>query len=135
MKPQRSVLKKIIVIINKSFPDYFPDSRSVTPQRNVPAEDRVPADHRVPAEERLFSVRTELVTRLSDAVLNQLLDELLVKKIITQEEMNLVKTKHKEDKARDVIDMALSKGSETSLFLISAICEQDPWLAKRLNFS
>ncbi len=141
-------LKVLVGYYTKGFsPDYLPGPRRKTPmnvpaeervppQDRVPAEDGVPAEASVPAEDRLFSVRTEFVNRVSEPVLNQLLDKLLERHIINDDEMQSVRTKTtKADKVRDVIDMVRRKGTEASSVLIAALCEVDQCLSRELNFS
>ena len=74
------------------------------------------------------------MNRVSEAVLNQLLDELLQHRVITSEEMQSVTTKaSKANKARELIDTVQSKGAEASSALIAALCELDSHLSKVLN--
>ncbi|KAF1385204.1 hypothetical protein PFLUV_G00105310 [Perca fluviatilis] len=102
------------------------------PQRNDPAEDSVPAEDRYPPEDRLFLVRTQFVERVSDPVLNQLLDKLLERGVITDGEMQSVRTGRAE-KARDLMDTVRRKGRAASSVLISALCEVDPVLSTELR--
>ncbi|KAL7374099.1 hypothetical protein ABVT39_022168 [Epinephelus coioides] len=55
---------------------------------SIPAEDNVPAEDSVPAEQRLSSVQTQFVSRVSEPNLNQLLDKLLERQVINDDEMN-----------------------------------------------
>ncbi|KAK9528072.1 hypothetical protein VZT92_014568 [Zoarces viviparus] len=103
--------------------------RAEIQQRNVSAVDRVPAD------QKLFSVRTQFVDRVSDSVLNQLLDKLLEHRVITDAEMESTRTRNRADKARDAIDTVRRKGSIACSVLIAALCEVDPCLSGTLNFS
>ncbi|XP_078122283.1 uncharacterized protein LOC144527860 [Sander vitreus] len=97
-----------------------------TQQRNVPAEDSFPAEDSVPADEKLFNVRAEFIERVSDPVLNKLLDKLLEHHFINDEEMESVTTKKsRADKARDLIDMVRRKGPKASSLLISTLCKVD----------
>ncbi|XP_035863060.1 NACHT, LRR and PYD domains-containing protein 1-like [Sander lucioperca] len=102
------------------------------PRRNDPAEDSVPAEDSDPPEDRLLLVRTQFVERVSDPVLNQLLDKLLERGVITDGEMQSVRT-GRADKARDVMDTVRRKGSAASSVLISALCEVDPVLSRELR--
>uniref|UniRef100_A0A8C9YNP9 CARD domain-containing protein n=1 Tax=Sander lucioperca TaxID=283035 RepID=A0A8C9YNP9_SANLU len=72
--------------------------------------------------------------RVSDPVLNQLLDKLLQCDVITDEEMESVRTRGRADKARNLIDMVRRKGSKSSV-LISALCSLDPVLSRELRLS
>ncbi|XP_059182910.1 NACHT, LRR and PYD domains-containing protein 12-like [Centropristis striata] len=109
------------------------------PGRNVPAEDSVPAEHSVPAEDadppedKLLLVRTQFVKRVSDPVLNQLLDKLLELHVINDEEMQSLRAKGRADRARDVIDTVRRKGSAASSVLMEALCELDPHLSTVLR--
>uniref|UniRef100_A0A8D0D520 CARD domain-containing protein n=1 Tax=Sander lucioperca TaxID=283035 RepID=A0A8D0D520_SANLU len=76
--------------------------------------------------------RTQFVERVSDPVLNQLLDKLLERGVITDGEMQSVRT-GRADKARDVMDTVRRKGSAASSVLISALCEVDPVLSRELR--
>uniref|UniRef100_UPI0037E92A45 LOW QUALITY PROTEIN: NACHT, LRR and PYD domains-containing protein 1a allele 5-like n=1 Tax=Semicossyphus pulcher TaxID=241346 RepID=UPI0037E92A45 len=110
-------------------------SRRETLQSTVPAEDRAPAQDRAPAEKELLSLRTQFLSRVSEPVLNQLLDKLLQDGIITDDEMQSIRTKVKAEKARDVIDTVRRKGREASSVLIAALCELDPCLSRELNLN
>ncbi|XP_037612393.1 NACHT, LRR and PYD domains-containing protein 12-like [Sebastes umbrosus] len=121
------------------------DLRMEIPQRNIPAEDSVPAEGRVPpedsvrpedsvsAEERLRLVRSKFVDVMCDPNLNKLLDELLHRRVISDEEMQSIRTKTRADKARDLIDTARRKGTEASSVLIAALRKVDPWVSRELN--
>ncbi|KAK9529916.1 hypothetical protein VZT92_011462 [Zoarces viviparus] len=103
--------------------------RAKIQQRNVLAEDGLPAD------KKLFSVRVQFIKRVSDSVLNDLMDKLLHHRVITDAEMETAKTKKGAEKARAVIDMARNKGSDASSVLIDALHEVDEWLYGELKFS
>uniref|UniRef100_A0A3Q1IKG0 CARD domain-containing protein n=1 Tax=Anabas testudineus TaxID=64144 RepID=A0A3Q1IKG0_ANATE len=83
--------------------------------------------------QRLSSVRSEFVKRVSEPDLNQLLDELFQDGIINTEEMETAKTKSRADRAREVIDMVLKKGTQASSSLIAHLHELDPHLYQTLN--
>ncbi|KAF1394435.1 hypothetical protein PFLUV_G00000270 [Perca fluviatilis] len=124
------VTKKVLELINRndlvqSLPHTSSGPEGPTgPRRNDPAED---------SEKRLKEVRTEFVKRVSNPVLNQLLDKLLERDVITDEEMQSVRAKVGSEKAREVIDTVRGKGSEASLDLIAALCEVDPVLSRTLG--
>ncbi|XP_037620232.1 uncharacterized protein LOC119485029 [Sebastes umbrosus] len=101
---------------------------SVSAEDNVPPEDSVPAEDNVSPEERLRLVRTKFVNGMSDPNLNKLLDELLQRRVISDEEMESIRTKTRADKARDLIDTARRKGTEASRVLIAALRKDDPWV-------
>ncbi|XP_059182912.1 NLR family CARD domain-containing protein 3-like isoform X2 [Centropristis striata] len=103
------------------------------PRRNVPAEDSVPTEDADPPEEKLSLVRTEFVKRVSDPVLNQLLDKLLELHVINDEEMQSLRAKGRADRARDVMDTVRRKGSAASSVLMEALWELDPHLSTVLR--
>ncbi|KAL7373818.1 hypothetical protein ABVT39_014933 [Epinephelus coioides] len=107
-------------------------SKRDIPQSNVPEEDSVQAEDNVPADKRLFSVRAEFVSRVSEPNLNKLLDKLLEHHVINDEEMQSARTKVRADKARHVIDTVRNKGTEASSVLIAALCEVDSHLSRVL---
>ncbi|XP_029353106.1 uncharacterized protein LOC115038405 isoform X2 [Echeneis naucrates] len=92
-----------------------------------------PADKNFQAEEKLCAVRAEFIQRVSDTVLNQLLDKLLERGVISDAEMESARTKSRAEKAKDVIDSVRRKGSEASSFLISALCQLDPCVSRELS--
>ncbi|XP_051241868.1 baculoviral IAP repeat-containing protein 3 [Dicentrarchus labrax] len=112
---------------------YFPDSRRGSLPEKV--EENVQVEDSVPAQERLLSVRTEFINRVSDPALNQLLDKLLHRGIINDEEMQSARIKVQAEKARDIIDTVRKKGTRASSVLIAALCEVDPCISTELNLS
>ena len=86
-------------------------------------------------EELLLKVRNLLVDKVSEPVLNQLLDKLLQLGIINDEEMESVTRETKSNKARAVIDMVRRKGPQPSSVLIDHIRMLDPHLSKTLLLS
>ncbi len=73
---------------------------------------------------------------MSDDVVFKLLDKLLERRVITDGEMQSVKTKTPNaDRARDMIDTVRRKGTEASSVLIAALCEVDPYLSRHLKLS
>uniref|UniRef100_A0A8C7RD58 CARD domain-containing protein n=1 Tax=Oncorhynchus mykiss TaxID=8022 RepID=A0A8C7RD58_ONCMY len=88
------------------------------------------------AEQQLRSVRTEFVKQVSRPVLNELLDRLLQHTVIHQEEMESVKViAERAEKARDIIDMVLRKGTESCSRMINLLGELDPNLWSQLQIS
>ncbi|XP_067429420.1 NACHT, LRR and PYD domains-containing protein 12-like isoform X1 [Thunnus thynnus] len=85
--------------------------------------------------DRLLSVRTQFVERVSDQTLNRLLDHLLQRGFISEEEMESARAKSRADKARDVIDMVRNKGAEASSFLITNLRKLDAHFSKTLDLS
>uniref|UniRef100_A0A8C9YFY5 CARD domain-containing protein n=1 Tax=Sander lucioperca TaxID=283035 RepID=A0A8C9YFY5_SANLU len=102
-------------------------------QRSVPAEHSVPTDDSVPADKKLLSVRTQFVARVTNPVLDQLLDKLFEHEVITDGEMQSMKIEAKADKARDVIDTVRRKGTTASSVLIATLREADPCLSRALK--
>ncbi|XP_031670600.1 NACHT, LRR and PYD domains-containing protein 5-like isoform X2 [Oncorhynchus kisutch] len=85
---------------------------------------------------QLRSVRTEFVKRVSRPVLNELLDGLLQHTVINQEEMESVKViAERAEKARDIIDMVLRKGTESCSRMINLLREIDPYLWSMLQIN
>ncbi|XP_051237200.1 NACHT, LRR and PYD domains-containing protein 12 isoform X2 [Dicentrarchus labrax] len=115
---KKEVLKHVV---------YLTGLRRENQQRKVSVEDRVSA------EERVRSIRPQFVVRVSEPVLNRLLDKLFHQRIINDDEMESAKSKVRAERARDVNDMARKKGSEASSVLIAALCEVDPCLSKELK--
>ncbi|XP_032374962.1 NACHT, LRR and PYD domains-containing protein 12 isoform X8 [Etheostoma spectabile] len=113
--------------------DSIPAVESVPVVDSVPVGDIVPAVDSVPADKKLFSVRIQFLNRVTDPVLNQLLDQLLERHVINDAEMQSVRAKSREDKARDVIDTVRRKGAEACRVLIAALREVDPCLFRVLN--
>ncbi|XP_036790079.1 uncharacterized protein LOC110510685 [Oncorhynchus mykiss] len=88
------------------------------------------------AEQQLRSVRTEFVKRVSGPVLDGLLDRLLQHTVINQEEMESVKViAERAEKARDIIDMVLRKGTESSYRMINLFGELDAYLCSQLQIN
>ncbi|XP_071354669.1 protein NLRC3-like isoform X3 [Trachinotus anak] len=90
----------------------------------------------VAAEEKLQSVRTQFISRVSEPVLRKLLDKLLERGVVTEEEMEAAGTPNtRADKARVVIDTVRRKGSQASSALIGALWEEDSCLSTELNLT
>ncbi|XP_024001123.1 caspase recruitment domain-containing protein 18 isoform X2 [Salvelinus sp. IW2-2015] len=88
------------------------------------------------ADQQLRSVRTEFVKRVSGPVLDGLLDRLLQHTVINQEEMESVKViAERAEKARDIIDMVLRKGNESSSRMINLLWELYPCLCSLLQIN
>ncbi|XP_042281110.1 uncharacterized protein LOC121906349 [Thunnus maccoyii] len=102
-----------------------PDPRRENQQRTQ----SLPEDE----EKRLRSVRKEFIKRVSDPVLNYLLDALLHDKVITSGEMESIQIKPRADRARQLIDTVLKKGKEACKILIDALCKVDPFLSETLE--
>ncbi|KAM9399088.1 uncharacterized protein ACWYII_031442 [Salvelinus alpinus] len=114
--------------------EYITDTRSTSAVSGAgrPAESSLTGS----AEQQLRSVRTKFVKRVSKAVLNGLLDGLLQHTVINQEEMESVKViAERAEKARDIIDMVLRKGTESCSRMINLLGELDPYLCSQLQIN
>uniref|UniRef100_A0A3B4ZJ29 CARD domain-containing protein n=1 Tax=Stegastes partitus TaxID=144197 RepID=A0A3B4ZJ29_9TELE len=87
----------------------------------------------VPPQEWLLAVRTELVQRLSDATINQLLDRLYGNGVVTEEEKNVIRAQMGADKARELIDRVRNHGHDAASVLTTALNEVDSFLFRNLN--
>ncbi|XP_038838433.1 NACHT, LRR and PYD domains-containing protein 1 homolog [Salvelinus namaycush] len=95
-----------------------------------------PAESSLTGPPELRSVRREFAKRVSGPVLNGLLDGLLQHTVINQEEMESVKViAERAEKARDIIDMVLRKGTESCSRMINLLGELDPYLCSQLQIN
>uniref|UniRef100_A0A8C5HMV4 CARD domain-containing protein n=1 Tax=Gouania willdenowi TaxID=441366 RepID=A0A8C5HMV4_GOUWI len=83
----------------------------------------------------LQSVRYKFIEKVSKPTLETLLDLLLQKGVITDEEMQSAQRENRAQQAREVIDMVLRKGSEACAELKTFIQEVDPFLYRQLDCS
>ena len=97
---------------------------------NVPAEDLVPAE-----DEKLRFIREEFVKRVSEPVLNRLLDKLYPDVISNEEMQSIRKQSVPQEKARELIDSVEKKGPKASSVLIAALCKLDKYLSSQLKLS
>ncbi|XP_038842659.1 NACHT, LRR and PYD domains-containing protein 12-like isoform X1 [Salvelinus namaycush] len=114
--------------------DYITDTRSTSAVLGAggPAESSLTGS----PEHQLRSVRTKFVNQVSKAVLNGLLDGLLQHTVINQEEMESVKViAERAEKARDIIDMVLRKGTESCSRMINLLGELDHCLCSQLQIN
>uniref|UniRef100_A0A3B4WVC5 CARD domain-containing protein n=2 Tax=Seriola lalandi dorsalis TaxID=1841481 RepID=A0A3B4WVC5_SERLL len=115
--------------------------RRETVQRSVPAEDclagedSLAAEDSLPAEDKLLLIRRQFIYRVSESVLNQVLDKLFESGVVNDGEMQSLTPKIKTEKARDMIDIVRRKGTRASSILIAALREGDPCLSKELKLS
>ncbi|XP_063339184.1 uncharacterized protein LOC134634069 isoform X1 [Pelmatolapia mariae] len=84
-------------------------------------------------KEKLMVIRSQFIDRVSEPVLRKLLDKLLERRVIIDDEMDLGGVRSRADKARQVIDVVRRKGSQASSALIAALCEVDPCLSRELQ--
>uniref|UniRef100_A0A672JPH0 CARD domain-containing protein n=1 Tax=Salarias fasciatus TaxID=181472 RepID=A0A672JPH0_SALFA len=83
--------------------------------------------------EKLFQVRSSFVEKVSDPVLNKLLDELLHCGVLTDSENEVLRAKLRPDKARELIDTARKKGADASAKLIAVLAAADPYCCRELG--
>ncbi|KAM3624402.1 uncharacterized protein V6R79_023002 [Siganus canaliculatus] len=86
------------------------------------------------AEETLQRIRAQFVERVSDPVLDKLLDELQSRGVLPDPECEAYRAKSKTDKARNVIDTVRKKGQHASSIMIKILSKNDPYLCKELEF-
>ncbi|XP_023565346.1 caspase-1 [Octodon degus] len=87
------------------------------------------------ADKILKGKRKEFVHSVGTGTLNGLLDELLQKQVLNQEEMQIIKCQYATtmDKARDLVDSLIAKGPKACQICIDHICEEDCHLARTLG--
>ena len=79
-------------------------------------------------------MRTNFIKGISQASLKGLLDELLVKKVLNDSELEEAKAMQvKDDKARFVMDAVRNKGSAASSIMMKILREIDPFLSEHLG--
>ncbi|KAL3995793.1 protein phosphatase 1 regulatory subunit 1A [Sarotherodon galilaeus] len=83
--------------------------------------------------EKLRLARTNFIDKVSDPVLNKLLDELQHVTVLTDAEGEAARAKPRGEKARDLIDMVRKKGAEASSKMITVFYANDPYLCKELG--
>lgn len=81
--------------------------------------------------------RKQFVHSVGTGTINGLLDELLEKRVLNQEEVEIVRYKNAtdKDKARALVDGLIGKGPEACQIFIRCICEEDCHLARTLGLS
>lgn len=85
----------------------------------------------------LRRVRDEFVKRVSEGMINQLLDLLLKHSVLDDEEMNSILEEHRTrtKKARALIDAVIRKGPEACLKMIAYLEKRDKFLFQTLGLS
>ncbi|XP_068172834.1 caspase recruitment domain-containing protein 18-like [Antennarius striatus] len=80
------------------------------------------------ADERLISVRPKFVSKVSKPLIGQLLDDLLLDRVVTRGEKDYVLDKDnlREEMARRLIDTVTPKGDTASQRMIDHIQLRDP---------
>lgn len=83
------------------------------------------------ADKILRAKRKQFINSVSIGTINGLLDELLEKRVLNQEEMDKIKLANitAMDKARDLCDHVSKKGPQASQIFITYICNEDCYLA------
>ncbi|KAL1781508.1 caspase-1 isoform X1 [Sigmodon hispidus] len=83
------------------------------------------------ADNILRSKRKQFIQSVGEGTINGLLDELLEKKVLNQEEMERIKAVNAtvKDKARNLCDSITKKGPQASQIFITYICKEDCYLA------
>ncbi|XP_047373152.1 caspase-1-like isoform X1 [Sciurus carolinensis] len=89
------------------------------------------------ADKILKEKRRQFIQSVGAGTINGLLDELLEKRVLNQEEMEKVRAENATvmDKARALIDSVIRKGPQACQICISHICEDDCHLAGTLGLS
>ncbi|XP_023207447.1 caspase-1-like isoform X2 [Xiphophorus maculatus] len=89
------------------------------------------------ADKELEGVRDEFVQRVSDAVINQLLDLCLKDHVFNYEEKDAIleENRTRANKARALIDLVIKKGAETCEKMIGYLERKDQQLFKQLGLS
>ncbi|GAB1293841.1 Caspase-1 [Apodemus speciosus] len=86
------------------------------------------------ADKILRAKRKQFINSVSVGTINGLMDELLEKRVLNQEEMDKIKLANVTvmDKARDLCDHVTKKGPKASNIFIAYICNEDCYLAEIL---
>uniref|UniRef100_A0A2K5D756 CARD domain-containing protein n=1 Tax=Aotus nancymaae TaxID=37293 RepID=A0A2K5D756_AOTNA len=89
------------------------------------------------ADKILKEKRKLFIHSLDKCTINDLLDELLEKRVLKQEEMEKVKHENAMvmDKSRALLDIIIGKGARACQVCITYICEEDRYLAEKLGLS
>lgn len=89
----------------------------------------------LPPDAILREKRRLFIRSVNAGTINGLLDELLEKRVLNQEEMEKVRDENATvmDKARTLIDSVIRKGPQASQVFICHICEDDIHLAQVLG--
>ncbi|XP_060115215.1 caspase recruitment domain-containing protein 16 [Heteronotia binoei] len=86
------------------------------------------------ADKKLEEVRTKFVEKVNRAVICAVLDDLLEKRVLNDEEVEKVEEKSvTQEQARTLIDVVRKKGPRASLVTIKSLCERDSFLAEQLG--
>ncbi|XP_058020520.1 caspase-1-like isoform X3 [Ahaetulla prasina] len=86
------------------------------------------------ADKKLGEVRAEFIKRVNKSIISQLLDDLLCKGIMDDEEVEGVNVNDKtQDQARILIDNVRKKGPDASRLFIDSILARNTFLAEQLD--
>jgi len=86
--------------------------------------------------DRLFEIRRSFIERISGAVLQSLVDNLLETKVITDSEREAAEERQsRRDKAQYVIDTVRRKGDAASSKMIEFLCEADPFFCEHVGLT
>ncbi|KAM6939580.1 uncharacterized protein FYW49_008112 [Xenentodon cancila] len=107
---------------------YLPVSSSSSPG----GQNRLGLGSSLPAVEKLRRIRVKFIERVSSPILDKLLDELQLRRVITDAEAEASAPKRR-DKAQDVIDLLRKKGERASSTMISILTANDPYLCEELG--
>ncbi|XP_066216845.1 caspase-1 [Saccopteryx leptura] len=89
------------------------------------------------ADKTLKEKRKTFIQSVSPGTINGLLDELLEKRVLNEEEFEKIRNENVTimDKARALIDVIIRKGPKASQMCITYICEEDSCLAEKIELS
>ncbi|XP_015269033.1 PREDICTED: caspase-1-like [Gekko japonicus] len=88
------------------------------------------------ADKKLGEARTQFVEKVNKAVISKVLDDLLEKGVLNDEEVEKVKEKSvTQEQARTLIDGVRKKGPRASLIAIKSIHARDVFLAEQLGLT
>ncbi|XP_076782270.1 caspase-1 isoform X2 [Arvicanthis niloticus] len=87
------------------------------------------------ADKILKVKRKQFIQSATEETIKGLLDELLEKRVLNQGEMEGIQHNNRTvmDKARDLCDHVIKKGPKASQIFIACICDEDCYLAERLE--
>uniref|UniRef100_A0A2K6MFY2 Caspase recruitment domain family member 16 n=1 Tax=Rhinopithecus bieti TaxID=61621 RepID=A0A2K6MFY2_RHIBE len=89
------------------------------------------------ADKVLMEKRKLLIRSLGEGTINGLLGELFETRVLSQEEIEIVKCKNATvmDKARALLDSVIREGAPACQICVTYICEEDSHLAGTLRLS
>uniref|UniRef100_A0A672HCN3 CARD domain-containing protein n=1 Tax=Salarias fasciatus TaxID=181472 RepID=A0A672HCN3_SALFA len=84
---------------------------------------------------KLHSARAQLIERLSEDNLKQLLDRLLHEGVLNDQESDSVQSRNRSDGVRGLVDMVHRKGNVACSVFIRELCELDRHLSEDLQLA